>query len=147
MLRAIAEAKRAAAEKRIAESAATFLARVPKQKERDALIAASLTQSPYPFIKRFKRAFDDYWGETCPACSANAVVGGDKTYEDLADDQDDADEGYEMVETGYAAEELFCPTCELSLIGEEALVAGGIDLERVDFNEREIEYEPDYGND
>jgi hypothetical protein len=147
LLRAISEAKKSAAKKRISEAATAFLEKHPKQKDREALIAASLSQVPYLFKKSFKRTLDAHWGEKCPSCSAQAVVGGDNTYEDLADDQDGADEGFEIVESGYAAEELYCPTCGLSLIGEEALEEGGIDLERVDYNEREIEYEPDYGND
>jgi hypothetical protein len=147
LLKAIAEAKRAAAKKRISEAAAAFAERVPKLKDREQLIAASLNQLAYRYRKSFKRSLDDHWGEKCPACQAQAVVGGDQIYEDLADDQDNAEEGYEIVETGYSAEELFCPTCGLSLLGEEALEEGGIELTHVEHNERAIDYGPDYGND
>lgn len=144
---AAAQAKKAAAKERIAESARNFIERVSKAKDREQLIEKSKHLRPSLYWDTFKRPLDNHWLEKCPACSALAVAGGDKTYERLADDQDYEDGGWELVDIGYATEELHCPTCELNLWGEDELEAAGISLEHVEQEEREIEYEPEYGND
>ncbi|WP_155696983.1 hypothetical protein [Burkholderia stagnalis] len=147
LIAAAAEAKTAAAKKKISESGAEFTKRVTKAKERERVIEESKHLRISLYTASFKRPLDHHWLEKCPACTAQAVVGGDQTYESLADDQDYEEGGWELVDLGYAAEELQCPTCGLQLRGEEALIAAGVDLEHVEQEEREIEYEPDYGND
>ncbi|MEM5331769.1 hypothetical protein VSR34_35195 [Paraburkholderia sp. JHI2823] len=147
IISAAAEAKSAAAKKTIAESSADFIKRVSKAKDRERLIEESQHFRVSLYTDSFKRPLDHHWLEKCPACTAQAIVGGDQTYESLADDQDYEEGGWELVDLGYAAEELQCPTCGLQLRGEEALTTGGVDLEHVEQEEREIEYEPEYGND
>lgn len=147
LITAAAEAKAAAAKKKISESSAEFLKKIPKASEREKLVGASRQLQISLYAASFKRPLDHHWLETCPACSAQAIVGGDQTYESLADDQNYEEPGWELVDLGYAAEEFQCPTCGLQLRGEESLVAAGIGLEHVEQEEREIEYEPEYGND
>ena len=47
----------------------------------------------------------------------------------------------------FVGEELRCPTCDLSLMGSDEIGAAGLNYIREDQQEREMEYEPDYGND
>ena len=43
--------------------------------------------------------------------------------------------------------EFYCPSCDLRLDGAEEMKAAEFEEEYIDQDEREIEYEPDYGND
>lgn len=55
--------------------------------------------------------------------------------------------GYEIVERYLEPVEFYCPTCDLRLDGPEEMEAAGFEDEYKDEEDREIEYEPDYGND
>jgi hypothetical protein len=88
-----------------------------------------------------------YWTRQCPACQCTAVLGGDKDYEELTDDQEEVSPGYEEVETTYSPVEFICDQCNLHLVGTDELSAAGLSEEIVEVDEREISYEPDYGND
>ncbi len=147
LIAAAYEAKLAAAKQRIFESAAAFKQDHSKVKDRERLIEESKKVRPRLYADWFRRPLDFYWLEKCPACTAYAIAGGDQIFESLADDQDDAEEGMELVEHGFSTEELHCPTCRLTLRGEEDLAAANIDIEHVEQEEREIQYEPEYGND
>lgn len=88
------------------------------------------------------------WLESCPACGAQGILGGEKAYEEPAEDQSGADPGYEIIEIGYYPLEFHCPTCGLALVGNEEVELAGISNdEHYEVDEREIQYEPDYGND
>ena len=82
-----------------------------------------------------------------PACKGCGFVAGDLSWEDKAEDQDDADYGDEVIERGYTATEFHCPTCSLALIGGVAIHAADIDEEHVKVSVEKISYEPEYGND
>ena len=95
----------------------------------------------------FRYVYSEYWRHECPACKSCGFVGGDLSWEERAEDQDDADYGEEVIERGYTASEFHCPTCRLALIGGVALQAADIEEEHIEVSTEEISYEPEYGND
>ena len=94
-----------------------------------------------------KQMYSKYWTRTCVACKCTALLGGDKDYEELTDDQGEVSPGYEEVETAYSPVEFICDQCHLHLVGSDELSAANLSDEIVEVEEREISYEPDYGND
>ncbi len=47
----------------------------------------------------------------------------------------------------YTPSDFYCQTCELSLVGDTAVNAAGLNEPYIETNEEEIKYEPEYGND
>lgn len=111
------------------------------------LVDATANVDPEKYIKEFHHLYTKYWHHKCPSCSTFGVVAGDQTWEELAEDQVSVDYGYQIVECGYSPSEFYCPTCELSLVGDLVVYASGIKDTHVEEREEKIEYEPDYGND
>ncbi|MEN5243196.1 hypothetical protein [Pseudomonas atacamensis] len=93
----------------------------------------------------FRYHLDSHWDIPCPACESKGFLGGDRVHEEVI--EQDHESGYETVERYSTPVEFYCPTCDLHLEGAEAMKAAGFDEEYVEQDEREIEYEPDYGND
>jgi hypothetical protein len=147
----LAHVKSEAAKKRVAHAATMFeedsSGRKRNKREKEELREASMKLHWFEHNDRFKYYSGKYWRQECPACKSSAFLAGDKVYEELAEDQDDMEPGYELVDIQYAPVEFLCPTCGLELDGETALAAVGLDETHEDQEEREIEYEPDYGND
>jgi hypothetical protein len=104
-------------------------------------------RSWWDLYRQTKWTYYKYWTRTCPACECTAVLGADKDYEELTDNQDEVTPGYEEVETTYSPAEFICEQCGLHLIGTDELRAAGLSEEVIEIDEREIAYEPDYGND
>jgi len=52
-----------------------------------------------------------------------------------------------LVDIFFVAEEFLCPSCNLRLDSREAIEAAGLEVETVETEARQREYEPDYGND
>jgi hypothetical protein len=71
---------------------------------------------------------------------------GDQTAEDISEEHDEGTM-WEIVDRQFVGEEFRCSTCELSLIGSDEIEAAGLHYIHEDQQERELEYEPDYGND
>jgi hypothetical protein len=71
---------------------------------------------------------------------------GEQTGEDISEERDE-DTIWEIVDREFAGEEFCCPTCDLTLIGSTEIDAAGLNSIHEDKQEREMEYEPDYGND
>lgn len=71
---------------------------------------------------------------------------GEQTAEDISEERDEY-AIWEIVDREFVGEEFCCPTCELTLIGSDEIEAAGLDYIYKDQQEREMEYEPDYGND
>lgn len=117
------------------------------KRDKELLREASINLNWFQQTERFRYFWKTHRRETCPACESLGFVAGDKIFEETADDQDDAEPGYEMVDVQYSLEEFLCPTCGLHLDGTDAMRAAGFDEFLEDQEEREIEYEPDYGND
>jgi hypothetical protein len=82
----------------------------------------------------------------CPACDAKAFLAGVKYNEEVSE-EDAGDSEEEMVDVFYVAEEFECPSCHLHLDSRDAIAATGLDIEHVETEGRQREYEPDYGND
>jgi hypothetical protein len=151
VLKAMRAAKRDAAKERIKHAAEGFKKRPDGQKrgkaEIEKLREASKGFNPFDSRSQFHYLLSNYWLGECPACKCSGVLGGDSTFEDPADDQADADDGFEIVERGFNPVEFHCPTCGLVLVGEEALSVANLADEFIETEEREIEYGPEYGND
>lgn len=149
-LSAMRQAKKEAARQRIKQAAESF--RKPGGKQRSKAEIESLRQKSrafraYEISDKLRYMLDDYWLWECPACESTGVVGGDLTSEQPADDQSYAEPGFEIVEREYEPAEFHCPTCKLHLVGDEALAVANMTDAHIEAEEREIEYEPDYGND
>lgn len=144
-------AKRNAAIQRIKQNAEAFSktpeGRLKGKKWDEFLSGLPILISPRGAAKDMRYMYKRYWPYACPACKSWAVVGGDLDWEEVADDQDDAHPGSQFVTHGYIAEELYCPTCKLALVGAEALAAGEVDEGFEETVEEEIEYGEEYGND
>jgi hypothetical protein len=151
LLKNLRTAKKQAATERVKQRAAEFSkpadGRKRGKKEIEEIHAQSKALRPNDFIGSFQYFYAQYWLQECPACKSYGIAGGDEAYEDLAEDQSDADYGYEIIERGFDPIEFHCPSCQLSLVGEEALRAVGISEQYIETQESEIQYEPDYGND
>lgn len=119
--------------------------RSPKSME--AQRVASMARSRQDFLGDVDGLLDKYWPRKCPACECQAVLGGDKDFDVLADDQSGPDPGFEAIETTYSPMELVCRECGLRLTDTDELSAGDLEPEIVEVDIREISYEPDYGND
>ncbi|CUJ49167.1 Uncharacterised protein [Achromobacter kerstersii] len=71
---------------------------------------------------------------------------GEQTGEEVNQDQDEY-AIWEIVDREFVGEEFRCPTCDLTLMGSDEIGAAGLSYIHEDQQEREMEYEPDYGND
>lgn len=117
-----------------------------KKADREAALESSKTLVPYAQHSLFKSSYDEIWVCECPACSARAFMAGDQVSEEISEEND---EGvvWEIVERELFGGEFQCPTCELSLRGSDEIEAAEISPYHILREERQMEYEPDYGND
>lgn len=97
------------------------------------------------YSKFFRYSLDQHWKQECPACACTGFMGGDRVDEQVINQ--DHHSGYEDVEIFYSPVEFYCPNCELHLEGYEEIEATNLEEDFIEEIEREIEYEPDYGND
>ncbi|WP_447902986.1 hypothetical protein [Pseudomonas serbica] len=121
-----------------------------KQKKRTlkditALREHSQSFNWWAYRETFRYLLDSYWDVLCPACQCKGFLGGDRVHEEVI--EQDHESGYETVERYFTPVEFYCPTCDLRLDGTEAMKAADFEEEYTELVEREIEYEPDYGND
>lgn len=116
------------------------------QKERElSLQAAEDSKGPPAFPHMFAFLSDHSWEQQCPACEAKAWLGGDRIHEEISETSF-GDSIWETVERTYSADEFECQVCSLELSGSEEVEAAGLPLEHAELEERQIEYEPEYGN-
>ena len=148
LLKAHRQAEVNAAKQRVIHHASEFQKTKNGKLGRDKfkLFRAQTQQYPIDY-KVFHYLYSQTWHHECPACKTWGVAAGDLVWEDKAEDQDAAYYGYEIIEKGFSPSEFFCPTCGLSLVGDAAVNAVGINDEFIETEEVEIKYEPDYGND
>ena len=139
-----AAALRAAVKFRVQAAQAAFLER--KKAERERLHAESEMRPPEQQAALFPNRYDEIWIQACPACTCRAFMAGEQTGEDITKEPDEYGI-WEIVDREFVGEELKCPTCELALTGSDELDAAGINYIHEDRQEREMKYEPDYGND
>ncbi|MHA6519388.1 hypothetical protein [Pseudomonas aeruginosa] len=149
LLRHLGMLKRKAARQRISDASQIFAlnpeGKKRTKKELEILLDASKKLHWHDYREEFRYHLDHYWDKTCPACGGTGFLAGDRTGDEIID-QDYA-AGYETVEQYYSPVEFYCPTCKLHLEGDEALSEGDLHHEHAEQSEREMEYEPDYGND
>lgn len=117
-----------------------------KKAERERLAAEAELQEPQYQTDLFKGTYDGIWTERCPACRSRAFMTGEQTGENISDERDEH-AIWEIVDREFVGEEFRCPTCELTLIGSDEIDAAGLNYIHEDRQEREMEYEDDYGND
>lgn len=117
------------------------------QKAIDSLREESKTTHWWQHARHLNAHFERNWDRICPACGCRGILGGEKDYEELTDNQEEMLPGYEEVETTYTPVAFLCPYCDLRLDGTDELSVAGMDDEVTEVEEREISYEPDYGND
>ncbi|WP_443699794.1 hypothetical protein [Pseudomonas sp.] len=138
------QAIKAAVELRIDAARARFMGL--KKSERDRLSAEAATRYPIHQHDCFTAVYDYIWEQECPACMCNAFMAGTQESEDISEDSDE-DYIWETVERTFTGEEFICRSCELALVGSAEIEASGLPDTHEDKEERELEYEPDYGND
>ncbi|MEQ1716632.1 MAG: hypothetical protein ABL907_11705 [Hyphomicrobium sp.] len=117
-----------------------------KKVERERLATEAELREAQHQVDIFKGRHDEIWTECCPACKCRAFMTGEQTGEDISEQRDD-DAIWELVDREFVGEEFRCPTCELALMGSDEIEAAGLNYTHEDQQERELEYEPDYGND
>jgi hypothetical protein len=127
------------------EAAKQAFLRIPQKERERSLQAAELAKGPPAFPHMFGFLNDQTWEQPCPACGAKAWLGGDKVHEEISEDTF-GESLWESVERTYSADEFECQVCSLELRGSEELEAAGLPLEHTELEERQIEYEPEYGN-
>ena len=100
------------------------------------------------FSSLFKTHFDSIWTIECPSCSANGIMGGELVTEEVLETQFDPEIGaWELVGRQFIGEQFRCPACQLELDGHDELGYANLPANHEDTDGREMEYEPDYGND
>jgi hypothetical protein len=127
------------------ETAAEAFAARPK-KDRDEAHAHAAAIGVWSLWRSFKLVADHIWDAECPACKSRAFLAGVK-YNEEGSDQEPDEPDQELVDVYFVAEEFLCPSCNLRLDSREAIEAVGLEVETVETEARQREYEPDYGND
>ncbi|MEY9232506.1 hypothetical protein ABIF68_000932 [Bradyrhizobium japonicum] len=117
-----------------------------KKAERERLAAEAELREPQHQAGLFNGSYNEIWTVGCPACKCRAFMTGEQTGEDISEERDEY-AIWEIVDREFAGEEFRCPACDLSLVGSDEIVAAGLNTLYEDRQEREMEYEPDYGND
>ena len=123
-----------------------FLKRNQNPTARKELIDRTHTIAPVFDIKVFDLEADGYEFAKCPACEAHAVIGGVIWDEQVSEDIDPDNPWVEFVNETYLSEEFHCPTCGLHLNGRREIGATDLPEEFYKVEEREREFEPEYGN-
>lgn len=119
--------------------------------KRDKLIEASKKANLWGHYDMFDYVVDDYILDECPSCEGMGVLGGIKYDEFILDTPPrgmhiEFDIPTEYVEVTYVVEEFICLVCKLHLRGTQEILAASLQDEFIEVEERELEFEPDYGN-
>ncbi|OAI84230.1 hypothetical protein AYO27_13370 [Rhizobium sp. GHKF11] len=138
------KALKAAVELRVQAAASDFESK--KKADRDQLVSEADARQAQHQTGLFKGRYDEVWSEVCPACKCRGFMAGDQTGEEISEAAGDY-AIWEIVDREFMGEEYCCPTCELKLMGSDEIEFAGLSYIHVDQEEREMEYEPDYGND
>jgi len=139
------DAKRHAVEVRVAKAKEVFEGR--KKTEREGLLRDAEGRKAYHYVKLFTLIGDHIWECRCPACNGKAFLAGIGVDEEVVDAYGDDDGAWEQIQTYYSAEQFRCPVCGLFLDGSDEIEYAKLDVDYSEIEEREMEYEPDYGND
>jgi len=144
LLEEASEALKAAVVLRVENAKAEFDAL--KKAEREQMRVRAELLQPQHQAEIFERRYDEVWTASCPSCECRAFMSGLQISEEIRPEYEE-DGAWEMVTREFAGEEFICPSCELALMGADEIEAAGLDNLHTEEQEREMEYEPDYGND
>ncbi|WP_187429849.1 hypothetical protein ROLI_010750 [Roseobacter fucihabitans] len=139
------DAKRQSVEMRIEKTREAFESKKRGDREKALKIAEQATIDSYPAL--FLDFYDASWECECPSCAGKAYVIGEMVEEEVIDTSPEEYVVWETVERWYRGDKFKCPTCELKIDGYDELEFAELLTEHSDTDEREMEYEPDYGND
>ena len=117
-----------------------------KKAEQTHLAAVADKLVPQDQSDLFTSIHSEIWAHNCPACNCQAFMSGDQTSEEFSEEIDE-DAIWEIVDRAFIAEEFRCPSCELALKGTNEILSAGLDELYEDQQQREMDYEPEYGND
>ena len=116
--------------------------------KRKKLIELSEQEKPWGHLERFNYSVDNHQLHKCPACSGTGVLGGTQYNEEISEKQESNDPFFEYVDITYLTGEYVCLVCNLHLQGSQEIHASTtLPGEFYVTEEREREFEPDYGND
>lgn len=118
------------------------------QERREAEARAFARSAPTRVIE----AADAIEEIACPACGMKAWLLGSVALEEVTQVEADPDAQwgpmyFEMVETTYDVEEFRCSECGLRVDGRDEVAVAGLPADFAREDEREPDYEPEYGND
>jgi hypothetical protein len=130
---------------RIERLCSAFAAQNKSARQEAATAAERRDFDDYPRL--FPSTWDAAWEAPCPSCKAKAFVVGELVCEDVIDTQNDEYNVWEIVQKDYSGAAFRCPTCGLKLDGYDELELAKLPLEFSDTDERQLDYEPEYGND
>ena len=117
---------------------------IEKRKE---LIETSRNEKSWGHFGRFSYSVDNYQLHKCPACNGTGVLGSTKFDEEISEEQNLDDPFIEYVDITYVTDEFVCLVCDLHLQGTQEIHASSLPEECYVTEEREREFEPEYGND
>lgn len=140
-----AEAKQKAVTVRVSHAKEAFEAH--KKNEQKRLLEEAKSCEVFHYKNLFTLIGDHEWACQCPACGGKAFLAGIRVDEDVVETYGNEDGVWEQVEIYYSAEQFRCPVCRLTLDGSDEIEYANINTEHSEIEEREMEYEPDYGND
>jgi hypothetical protein len=120
---------------------------VRTKKDREEAHARAAAIDLWNMRRSFRLQADDIWETECPACRSRSFLAGIKYNEEVSEEDSSDDPYEELVDVFYVAEEFLCPSCNLHLECREAIAAVGLEVDHVETDKRQREYEPDYGND
>ncbi|WP_316185818.1 MULTISPECIES: hypothetical protein [unclassified Bradyrhizobium] len=138
-------ATKQAATIRVETAADAFNARTKKEREEAHARAAAV--DVWKMRPSFRLDADHIWEAVCPACKTRSFLAGVHYDEEVSADENGDDPYEELVDVSYVAEEFLCPSCGLHLDSRDAIEAAGLEVDHVETEARQREYEPDYGND
>ncbi|AFO87173.1 hypothetical protein D1821_06010 [Phaeobacter inhibens] len=139
------QAKMQSIEMRVERTRDSFNQKKKVEREDALRRAAQHKANDYPRL--FGVNHDHVWECDCPSCNAKAFMAGEMVEEEVIGTDPDEYCVWETVERYFSGEEFRCPTCGLALDGFDELIFADLNMEFSDTDEREMEYEPDYGND
>ena len=135
-----------AAKIRVETAAEAFNAR--QKKDREEALARAAAIDIWTMRRSFSLEADSVWETECPACKSRSFLAGVKYDEEVSEDDNEQDDPFEeLVDVSYVAEEFLCPSCNLHLDNRDTIEAAGLDVDHIETETRQREYEPDYGND
>lgn len=136
-----------AVQTRISHAKEDFETAHKNKEERTRYIKEHECTRAYEHWKEFGSNMEGFELNECPSCGAKGILGGILWSEEVSDENDENDPFVEYVEKTYASEEFLCKVCGLHLVGIKEIEASPLPEEFFETEEREREFEPDYGND